>query len=540
MSNCIPWDVTEGFWLMFGYELLAEALLAGGVERVFGVMGEGNLRYIAAFSRRGDYVAAVDEGGAVGMADGSSRFSKGVGVAAITHGPALTNCLTALTEAVRAHSRLVLVTSSHPPGRRHLQRFDLAAAVALTGATYRKVLDPARIGDAVFDALRTCLGGPVVLDVPVEVQVAEGGDLRIPTFGHTDAVELMGDDDVLDVALGLLVSARHPLILAGRGAISARSSLVELAAATGAWLGTTVLGKDLFRNVPGNLGIVGTVSTQNALSAISSIDCVAAFGTSLDSFTTMNGALLTNHRVIRCDIREESLGDWPVDVAILGDADPVARSMVAALRSAGFDTGPAPRLDRSVPVPKAHSEGLELHSVVATLDRMLPENRIVVTDTGRFKGPVWQGLRVRGPEFFSHTIGFGALGLGLACSVGAAISGSAELTVCVSGDGGFMMGCTELATAARLRLPLVVVVLNDMAYGAEFSALRNLGLDSELARLTWPPMAEIGAAFGARARRVTDIGELKAAAVWVEKERQSGFPGPYLIEVVLDAASIEI
>src|SRR5215212_2743139 len=123
---------------MKGYTAIARALREAEVDTVFGVMGDGNMYYLAAFQDDGGrYVSAVDEGGALSMADGYARIN-GVGVASVTQGPGAANTINALIEAVRAHSPLLLITGATPGQRGQNQAIDLERLLAPTGAAYHR------------------------------------------------------------------------------------------------------------------------------------------------------------------------------------------------------------------------------------------------------------------------------------------------------------------------------------------------------------------------------------------------------------------
>ncbi|MGN5238585.1 thiamine pyrophosphate-binding protein [Rhodococcus sp. SJ-3] len=137
------------------YQLAAQSLSECGVGTIFGLMGDVNLAYLGDFveNHGGEFVAAVAEGGAVSMADGYARMTGGVGVASVTHGPAVTNCTTALVEAVRSRSAVLLLTGGTPDVRDHFQDLDLEGFARLTGAEYRRVRKADAVGADIAEAL---------------------------------------------------------------------------------------------------------------------------------------------------------------------------------------------------------------------------------------------------------------------------------------------------------------------------------------------------------------------------------------------------
>src|SRR4051794_35585558 len=162
----------EGKQRMRVRELFAQSLLDLNVTTMFGLMGDANMVYIGDYrDRGGQYVAAVHEGGAMGMADAYSRMSGQVGVASVTHGPAFTNTLTSLVEAVRSRSQVLLVTGSTPPEPTHFQRLDIGAVAVALGAGFDRVYSPATVTRDLARAVQRIVTErrPVVLDLPAEL-----------------------------------------------------------------------------------------------------------------------------------------------------------------------------------------------------------------------------------------------------------------------------------------------------------------------------------------------------------------------------------
>lgn len=526
------------------HQVVAQALSESGVQHVFGLMGDANMHHVVSFieDHGGIFVSAVDEGAAVSMADGYARVSGSVGVASVTHGPGLTNSLTALTEAVRASSRVVVLTGDTPSRPHHLQRLDIRAAVGVTGAEYIRVLTPDRAVHDLRAALaRVCLTErPIVLDVPVDLDTAE---TDVPSQVSPPVVPAMPGPapDDLDRALGMVVGARRPVILAGRGAIGARAELLALAELIGAPVATTLLARGLFRGAPCDLGMAGNLGTTVGMETIWSADCVIAFGAGLNRFTTVDGSLLRDRSIVQIDVRADRIGMLaPPQAAVIGDSGLVAAAMVEQLRELDETVEPwygddvLAAIARQDPLAEVASLGgvdtLDPRTAMAVLNTVLPADRAVVTDTGRFVYAPWRYLDTAQPTDFAHTLNFASIGLGLATAMGVAVAKPGQPTVAVVGDGGGMMGMAELVTAVRLRLPLLVVVCNDGAYGMEYRALSRDGFDPRHSLLAWPGFADIARGYGVAAAEVRTVPELRAAAAaWAEDP-----VAPFLIDVRTD------
>jgi acetolactate synthase I/II/III large subunit len=536
-----------------GYQVIARALADLGVGTVHGLMGDGNLHFIQSFvhdeGRR--YVAARHEAGAVNMADGHARVLApgALGVATVTHGPGLTNAMTALTAAVRNRTPLLLVAGDLPrPAFRHNQRIDQAAVVAPTGAGYVSATVSAGAGRQVESAIRMALfqRRPVVLDIANDVQLEEwSGGARIAQLRSilqdTRSQRRVPDAAAVADAARRLEAARRPLLLAGRGAVRAGAGpqLRALAARTGALLATTLLAKGLFAGDPCDLGVTGTFGSALSTAILADADCVIAFGASLHTWTTSVGQLYPKASLIQVDVRDDDIGDFTaVDHVVLGDAALTAAalldSVAARLPGEGFRT---PRITEALAAWRPEDEVTDASGggrvdprlALIALNRMLPRDRLVFSDGGHFWSYPAAYLDVPDPDSFVLAANFGSIGLGLATAIGGALARPDRLPVLVVGDGGFLMSIAELETAVRYQVPLVVVVLNDGAYGSEVHALRASGLPTQTAQFPDTDFVRLAAGFGAAGLTVRDLTDLEYAADLI-----SGLDGPLVLDVKID------
>ncbi|MFE7243002.1 thiamine pyrophosphate-binding protein [Streptomyces sp. NPDC057580] len=526
------------------YQKVTAALLEQGVDTVFGLMGDANMLYLCDYIERGGrFVPVVHEGSAVGMADSWSRMTGRVGVASVTHGPALSNTVTSLIEAVRSRSRVLLLTGDTPPEPTHFQRLDLASVAAMAGAGYEKVYKPATLVRDLNRALQRVVAEdrPVLLDLPIGLVRKDAG-VQHPVARPLPRAADVPTEERLDVALGLIAGARRPVVLAGRGAVAsgAREEVVALADLLAAPLATTALAKDWFRGHPGNLGIFGNLSHSAATAAIAEADCVIAFGASLNSATSFHGELLEDKKIVQVDADPGAFGCFTrVDEAVPGDARAVAAVMGEALRAAGHSPARG-WLEKVQQRLREHriaddfqdrtaDDTVDVRTAMSRLDEVLPDKRVLVSDIGRFVVGTWPYLHVARPQDFASMGGFGSIGLGLAGAVGAAVARPGDLTVAVIGDGGFMMNMAEFTTAVREKLPLLVVVLNDGAYGAEHYKLIHYGVDPDHSLNAWPELVPLAKAMGARGMTVRKLEELDAL-----RDIVAELDGPFLVDVKLD------
>lgn len=350
------------------------------------------------------------------------------------------------------------------------------------------------------------------------------------------------DREALEAAVAAVAGARRPVVLAGRGAVTsgARDALVRLADLLAAPLATTVLAKDLSRGHPGDLGIFGNLSHGVAAAAIGEADCVVAFGASLNSYTSAHGSITRGKRIVQVDEDPAAFGSYtPVDHPVAGDARRAAEAMAALLEeaghrpAAGWLTGVRRSLREHDPrrdyQDRTAGDTVDVRTAMIRLDQLLPAERQLVSDIGRYVVGVWPHVAVAGGGSFLSMGAFGSIGLGLAGAIGASLARPSVLTVAALGDGGFVMSMAEFTTAVRERLPLLVVVLDDGAYGADHYKLVHFGAHPGYSLNAWPDLVTMARAMGGDGCTVRTLADLEALAGIVP-----ALDGPFLVDVRLD------
>lgn len=528
------------------YSAIAKALKDNNCSLLFGIMGDSNMQYISEFIEGGgEFVYTISEGAAVAMADGYARVQHRPGFVSVTNGPGITNSTTALIEAHRAGSSVVLLTGTTVSERGKLQDLDVRAAATMCGVEYRTALTADHVVDELSRAssFAHLARRPVLLDIENDFLLKDV-EYDKSHFAGAATQRIQPDVDAVDSALGVIASCRRPLVLAGKGAVASDAipALIALSDLIEAPLATTLCARDSFAGSEYNLGIMGGLSHEVALTAIQEADCIVAFGASLNRYTTAEGSLLKGKAVIQCDINPANLARYyPVTVPIVGDAQAVAETFLEMLRT--IELRPwSPRTDvlrdrlaEYVPaesfVDRSSARGLDMRTAIIKLDEVLPRDRAVVTDCGRFDFATWRFLRVLDPSAFIHTVHFGSMGLSIPTGVGAALANPKRPTVVVCGDAGGLVGLSEIATAARYKLPLVVVVMNDGSWGSEYTKLATFGINPEHALLSWPSFTEVARALGAEAVEVRSLDDFDALPGLVARAN-----GPLLVDVRCDPA----
>jgi acetolactate synthase I/II/III large subunit len=528
-------------------EAVGRGLAGLGVDTVFGVVGSGNFHITNGLGAGGArFLAARHEGGAAVMADAWARTTGNVGVATVHQGPGLTNAMTGIAEAAKSRTPLLVLAAEAPEVRSNFH-VDVAGLAAAVGAVPERLYSPASALADAHRAYATALGRrTVVLALPLSVQAAacEPGPLpalrqRYPLAPAAEAVTTLA---------GVLRGARRPVFVAGRGARGRAAELVRLADACGALLATSAVAKGLFGGSPWNLDVSGGFATPLAAELISAADVIVGWGCSLNMWTMRHGKLIgPQATVVQVDDDPAALGAHrPVQLGVPGDVAETARAVSGALgagavrdHESGFRSAElrariaAQGRWRDVPFKdESDGERIDPRALSIALDDLLPAERTVAVDSGNFMGYPSMYLSVPDEAGFCFTQAFQSIGLGLATAIGAAVARPDRLAVAALGDGGALMGVSELETVARLGLPMVVVVYDDEAYGAE---VHHFGPDGDpLDTVRFPPadIAAIGRGFGFDGVTVRDAADLGPVRDWLAGPRER----PLLIDAKVTSA----
>jgi thiamine pyrophosphate-dependent acetolactate synthase large subunit-like protein len=515
-------------------EVIGCTLADRGVEAFFGLVGSGNFAVTNALHAAGAaFYSSRHECGAIMMADGYARASGGVGVCTVHQGPGFTNTLTGLTEAAKSRTPLVLIAADTPAGTLWSNfKIDQSAFAETAGAVAERVRSPETAAEDAARALRRAQveRRPVVLNVPIDLPEKLCPDeLPAPPDGPALQPPRPSERSVAQVA-DLLEASSRPVIVAGRGAALAggREALEALGERVGALLTTSAVGNGLFAGNPYSLGIAGGFSSPLATELLARADVVLAFGASLNRWTTRHGRLFPpDARVVQVDLDEEAIGAlYPTDVGVVGDAAATARAIVEELDRRGVkkEGSRSDELAREISARRWRDEpyedrGTESYvdprTLSIALDDLLPPERTVAIDSGHFMGYPAMYLDVPDGHGFVFAQAFQSVGLGLANAIGAAVARPERLCVAAVGDGGALMALGELETAARHRLPMVVVVYNDAAYGAEVHHFGPMGQNVDLTRFPDTDFAALARAAGAEGITVRGPDDLAPLKEWL-------------------------
>ncbi|WP_318307762.1 thiamine pyrophosphate-binding protein [Amycolatopsis solani] len=518
-------------------ELVGRTLAGLGVGTAFGVVGSGNFEVTNALRAGGvRFVAARHEGGAASMADAYARMSGKVSVLSLHQGCGLTNAMTGITEAAKSRTPMLVLTADSA-GASVLSNFrvDQDGLAAAVGAVPERVHSAASAVADTVRAFRTARQQrrTVVLNLPLDVQ-AEAAPLMPALPPIPGPAALRPDPASVAAFADLLAAAERPVFIAGRGARGSREPLRELASRCGALLATSAVAHGLFHGDPFAMGISGGFASPTAAELILGADLVVGWGCALNTWTTRHGKLLSPHaKLVQVDVEQAALGAHrPVDLGVVGDvAGTAAEVLAVAKESQGYRTEEVAariatgRWNDVEHEDLSHGGRIDARTLSKLLDELLPAERIVSIDSGNFMGYPSAYLSVPDEQGFCFTQAFQSIGLGLGTAIGAALARPDRLPVLGTGDGGFHMALSELDTAVRLGLPLVVIVYHDAAYGAE---VHHFG-DADMTTVRFPDsdVAAIGRGFGCTGVTVRSAEDLFAVREWLN--------GPRTTPLVIDA-----
>jgi acetolactate synthase I/II/III large subunit len=521
-----------------GNQAVAELLAARGLDTVFSMLGGTNVPWIGAgvASGRLRLVPTRHEATCVSAAVGYARSTGRVGLCSVSRGPGFANAVNALIAAVRNHSPIVMVVAQSPsPDSRTAQNVDQGAFTALIGAGFHHADTVAELAAVLDDAVSAARwnGQPQVVSIAEAMIDEEVAELAPPAPQQVPQVPPAAS---IKEAVALLARAERPLLLAGQGAVhaDARDAIVALAEESGARLATSLLAARMFSRHPNDVGLSGGWAPVAARRAMRESDLVLVLGASFNQFTHGHGKLYGAPTVIQCDVDPHAIGSVvPIDLALVGDARATAERLVEAWRERGERRRPAPPAlapetirDSVLAVPLETSAGLDPRAVYTVLDRVLPPERLIVTDSGRSLPTLPSLVDTRTARDFLVGRGYGSIGLGLGTALGAAAARPDAHVVLVCGDGGLMMSAQELDVVRLASLRLTVVAMNDLQYGAEIKHLRAYGLDDTIAQQAPPDLVRLAEAFGGHGTVVRTEAEL-AAVEWTAR-------GLQLVDVRID------
>ncbi|MEU3273309.1 thiamine pyrophosphate-binding protein [Saccharomonospora sp. NPDC006951] len=501
-----------------GARRLVDVLTELDVDVAFGLPGVHNLPIWDAIGTSDIRLIGVRHEQAAGYAaDGYARATGKLGVALVTTGPGAANTIGAIGEAKASASPVLLIATDIPSTLRrqgtvrgvlHETSDQQALFAPVTKETF--VVDhPDAIGPVVRRAARVAArpqSGPVYVGIPTDFLRAEAADGGVsePTEQFHPVL-----NEEIDKARAALVAARRPLIWAGGGALrsGAGPAIGQLAEHLAAPIITTFAARGI---VPPDhpCRASNPVHTPEVGALWDEADVVLAVGTDFDGLMTQNWLMPQPPTLIAVNVdADDAAKNYQPDLLLLGDARQLVERLLAGTPLKEGIDALSRRLDEiEVRVRRrVRKEEPQAAEFLAALAETLPDTSVLVTDM--CVAGYWVGgfYRVAAPRKLAYPMGWGTLGFGFPAALGVAAAGKGR-AVCVTGDGGFLYGCAELATAIQEGLPVTVVIVDDGGYGMLRYDQSRAGLTHTGVDLATPDFVGLAKSFGVYADRVDGFG----------------------------------
>lgn len=552
---------------------LVDRLIGYGVRHVFGMPGGQTLpMYNGIAHRRGqiEHVLMRDERSGVYAADAYARATGRIGVCDATVGPGASNLVSGLVEAYSSSVPLLAIVSDIPREWEHRRGHGSASQAFeqrrfLEGCVkwYGRVETPASLPEILHACIRIATSGrpgPAILEVPDDVFAAEAGTETFapsPEWGTFPRVRSAADPAAIRRAVERLRASARPVIIAGGGALhaGAEPEVLDLVELLGCPIATTLTGKGIIPEThPLCIGVVGRFGVPMANALLEDADCVLFIGSKTGQTTTLGWTLpYLDTPVIHIDVDPEELGrSYHDTIAVAADAKLGTAALADALRAA-----PAPRpsygwdRERIAALRRTWWEGpielkaerepgiLKPQDMMRIMRAAMTDDDLFVSDASLGSGWIagrWQ-IRSAGRHFFAPR-GLAGLGWGLPAAIGvseaiavhgpAAANARAPRVFCLAGDGGWGYSMADVETAARRRLPIVAVILNNssLAWIKHSAATRypDGNVSEDFIDVSY---ADAARALGAEARHVTELDDFEAALREATLDQR---PRPWVIE----------
>jgi acetolactate synthase-1/2/3 large subunit len=460
-----------------GSQIVVECLKKEGVKVIFGIPGGAIMPlYDILYSETSiKHILTKHEQGAAHAADGYARATGNVGVCIATSGPGATNLVTGLANAYLDSIPLVAFTGQVPTnliGTDAFQEVDInGITLPITKNNYvvREVRDLAKIVQEAFYIARTGRPGPVLIDFPKDIQLAQ------TEFKYPEKVSLNGYKPTfsghiqqIKAAAQEISKAKRPVIYAGGGVISsnASSELRDLAFKANIPVTTTLMGLGTFPETHSlSLGMLGMHGTAYANYAISSADLIIALGVRFDDRVT--GKLSefgSQAKIIHIDIDPAEIGkNVLVDIPIVGDLKKVLKKINEIIDKKENTEWSETIKDwkRKYPLKYENNQELKPQYIIEEVYKISEGKAVIVTDVGQHQMWAAQYYQYSEPRTFISSGGLGTMGYGFPAAIGAKLGCPEKRVICISGDGSFQMNQQEIATAVNNNLVITVIIMNN-------------------------------------------------------------------------------
>jgi acetolactate synthase-1/2/3 large subunit len=547
---------------MTGAEMVIQALTDQGVEHIFGYPGGAALPIYDAIFQQDliQHILVRHEQGATHMAEGYARSTGKPGVVLVTSGPGATNAVTGLTDALLDSIPLVCITAQVPTNLIGSDAFQECDTVGITRSCtkynylVKRVEDLPRILHEAFHIATTGRPGPVVIDIPKDVQFAVGDYYKpnLEELRHQSyRPQVDGDAKAIEAAVDMMLRAERPVFYTGGGVINAgpeaSEHLRELAELTGFPVTSTLMGLGAFPASNSQwLGMLGMHGTYEANLAMHDCDVMINIGARFDDrITGRVDAFSPNSRKIHVDIDPSSINKVVrVDVPIIGDCERVLGEMVRVWRSKTNQ----PRTEAIAPwwkqIEKWRAVGsLNFKNSDTVIKPQWAVQRLyeatrkqgkevyITTEVGQHQMWAAQHFHFDKPNRWMTSGGLGTMGYGLPAAVGVQVAHPDALVIDIAGEASVQMTMQEMSTAVQYRLPIKIFILNNERMGMvrQWQDLLHGSRYAHSYSESLPDFVKLAEAYGGKGIRCENPAELDAAIA-----EMLDFPGPVLFDVVVE------
>ena len=525
---------------MTGGEAIVSGLKAHGVDTVFGLPGAQVYGLFDAFHQAQLKVIGARHEQACGyMAYGYARSSGKPGVFSVVPGPGVLNAAAAMLTAFGSNEPVLCLTGQVPTqflgkGRGHLHEMPDQLATLRTFVKWAERIEypdvaPTMVARA-FQEMLSGRRGPAALEMPWDVFTQRAATGAAKVFDPL-AAPLPDPDRVKDAA-SLVAASKRPMIFVGSGAIHAREEILELAELIDAPVVAFRSGRGIVSNAH-ELGL----TMAAAYRLWPKTDLMIGIGTRLELPTMSRWPYRPDGlKSVRIDIDPVEMRRLVPDVAVISDARAGTSEMLAAVRKVGYRKTSGRRGEIADATAAAQKEIQQVQPQMAYLNilrEVLPSNAIVTDELSQVGFASWYGFPIYEPRTFITSGYQGTLGSGFPTALGAKVANPDRPVVAITGDGGFMFGVQELATAVQFNIGVVTLVFNNNAYGNVRRDQRQR-FDGRVvaADLVNPDFVKLAESFGVAASRVTSPDHFRPA---LEKALAAGGPALIAIEVPKDS-----
>ncbi|SEJ03496.1 acetolactate synthase, large subunit [Sphingomonas sp. OV641] len=520
-----------------GADILVEALCDLGVEVIFGYPGGAVLPiYDALFrAKRIRHVLVRHEQAATHAAEGYARSTGKPGVVLVTSGPGATNAVTGITDALLDSIPMVVITGQVPTALIGSDAFQEADTVGITRHCTKHnylVKDPALLGGVIHEAFHIATSGrpgPVVIDIPKDVQVATAAYQKPGPIQHkTYRPALKADRSDIEQAVDMLAAAERPIFYTGGGIINsgpaASQLLQELTRLTGAPVTSTLMGLGAYpSSSPQFLGMLGMHGTYEANMAMNQADLIIAIGARFDDRVTGRlDAFSPFSRKVHIDVDRSSINKTVrIDLGIVADAGHAMEDMLRIWKARQH---PKPdtaewwrriqgwRAVQSLNFPQDDQVIMPQRAIKALWEATNAREPIITTEVGQHQMWAAQHFGFEKPNKWLTSGGLGTMGYGLPAAIGAQLGNPGALVIDIAGEASIQMNIQELATATQYRLPVKVFILNN-EYMGMVRQWQELTYESRYAESysdSLPDFVKLAEAYGWKGIRIEHPDQLDA------------------------------